>query len=262
MSPKRPRWIAPLALVALLWLLEIAIGRRRNHPNKPTIDDETLRTRMRAEEYRSLREEINATLKRGFEIHFAALTISVGLLGYGVTVEEWLISTLIILSPILILHLGFLLILEQVRTVRRNAAYIRIFHEGPETGIFWETRLYKLRQEREQEEKDKKTRTTKKDVTVADILKGFPTIVDIISAICLAIAWVKITMQVEKVVPLAQWPIEWWIGGGILIVALPITLLVVLARSRHHKSTALQGGGTVEKEYANIWRNFQQEDQK
>ena len=53
-----------------------------------------------------MREETNNMLKRGVEIHFAALIISIGLLRYGVTIDGLMINILPI-SPAyrLALHL-------------------------------------------------------------------------------------------------------------------------------------------------------------
>ncbi len=252
MGKKASRFMAVVLLALLLLIGKRAADRTQKGRGQPESDQQALRVRMRVEEYRSLREEINNILKRGYEIYFTTLTIAIGLLGYGVTVDELLISALMVFAPILVLHLGFLLILEQIRTVRRNAAYIRKFHEGEESGIFWETDLYRLR-------KDRQTLAARRaHITVADILKGFPTIIDILSGICLVIVWIKGGVVLTGT-PWQQQPPAFWIVILTLAVFVPVAFVVSLAISRHQKSQALQGGGSIEEEYAEFWQKLKQE---
>lgn len=246
MGIKKHRWfiyvLAAMGISAILGLLAWWKQKRSGNVSKNALD---LNARMRVEEYRSLREEINAILQRGYYIYFSTLTLALGLVGYGISIDEILPSVFVILSPIPILHLGFLLILEQVRTVRRNASYIRAFHEGEETGIFWETRLHWLRKSREKKPK-------KREVTVADILKEFPTVIDLMSALCLIIAWIRYFVPIIGV-PLEQLSIYWWIGTAILVL-FPVILTVILAHYRNRQSATLQGAGKVEDGYMQIWQ--------
>lgn len=261
MGIRKNRWliylIPAIGIVLLAWLEQKRLGRA------PQANPD-LRARMRVEEYRSLREEINNILQRGYYIYFSTLTIALGLIGYGIHIDEVITSVCVILSPIPILHLGYLLILEQVRTVRRNASYIRAFHEGEETGIFWETRLCQLRTKREEEQKGKR------EVTVADILKGFPTVIDIMSAFCFIVALIRYTLPVTKrlylpsplslislIELLNRLPSDWWIST--VIVALFLAFITAaLAWYRKHKSATLKGAGKVESDYMKIWQEFKE----
>lgn len=190
------------------------------------------------EEYKSLREEILMILKRGYEIYFSTLALSIASIGYGIKIEDFTTSLVVILSPLLVLHFGFGLIREQVRTLRRNAAYIRIFHEGEKTQIFWETRLNELRNRR----KNKKRKM--RDMTVVDLLKGFPTIIDIISILCFFIAYIKIYNNGNI-----------YFNQVILFIIVTVIFItwIFLAKRTHHQCKSLQGGGIIEQEYVEEW---------
>lgn len=64
---------------------------------------------MQAEEYRSLREEINMIIKRGYDIYFSSLALSIALLGYGITIynSNSISVPIVVLIPVFLLHLGF-----------------------------------------------------------------------------------------------------------------------------------------------------------
>ncbi len=193
---------------------------------------------MRAEEYRSLRQEINMILKRGYDIYFSTFALSIALIGYGINLNPSITGIIILLSPIFILHFGFKSILEQVRTLRRNAAYIRVFHEGQASDIFWEKRLYKLRLKRKEQPK-----SLMEKITVVDMLKGFPTVIDVISGICLIIAG-------NPYIRLVLHHFDKSIVNKIVIIAMPIALIclvVYLCIRRHQQCVLFQGGVRLRK---------------
>lgn len=200
---------------------------------------------MRAEEYRSLRQEINMILKRGYDIYFSSIGLSVGLIGYGITIDSSITKIIIFLSPIFVLFLGFTLILEQVRTLRRNAMYIRVFHEGKHSGIFWESHLYDLRTRRK-----KMPKKLRKDITVADFLKGFPNIIDILCAICFTLASIQYFPLIRQLLSTKT-----FLGITAIVVGFAFTLWLIYSCIRRHKQCVLfQGGGKIEKEYLEEWK--------
>ncbi|MFA5240105.1 MAG: hypothetical protein WC476_10440 [Phycisphaerae bacterium] len=201
------------------------------------------------EEYKSLREEILMIIKRGYEIYFSAIALSIGLLGCGIKIDKFTTSVIVILSPVFVLNLGFDLIREQVRTLRRNAAYIRIFHEGKDSDIFWETRLNKLRKDRTKESK-----AILKDITAADILSGFPTIIDVLSFVCVVLAIVKILYDSTKE-SIEEKAVAFSVTAIVVIIG------VIIAFFRHRQCIELQGGGKIENEYAEEWTKQKQADE-
>jgi hypothetical protein len=196
---------------------------------------------FRIEEYKSLRQEILMILKRGYDIYFSTIALSIGLLGYGVNISDLTTSIIIILSPILVLYFGYNLILEQIKTLRRNASYIRIFYEGKKTGIHWETRLNHLREIRMREI------NIIKDITVVDILKGFPSIIDVLSVICFIVALVKVI----NIFNIYDWHLL-----QIIIIIIIFLFWLIFAIRRYEKSNSYKGGGKIEQEYASEWNKM------
>jgi hypothetical protein len=193
-------------------------------------------------EYVSLREEINKIIRRGYDVHYGAMVIALGMLTYGVA-NSGPTSVCLILSPVLILSAAFRIILEQVKTLRRNAAYLRVFYEGDPNGIFWETDLHALRRDRTR----RRRRGDREDITVSDILKAFPNEYDWFVLICLIVALTRIYTIWQLNVAEAS------AAAGVEAAACGFWLAYVFRR-RRRACRSLVGGGTVERRYAAEWK--------
>lgn len=99
---------------------------------------------LKIQEYNHLYREIHSNAdKVAFAINLM-FTVSIAIITYGVkNFEES--SNLIFLTPlILIISLTFF-IYSQINSTSRVAAYIKVFHEERDSGIYWESRMSKFK---------------------------------------------------------------------------------------------------------------------
>jgi len=156
------------------------------------------RLKYQLAEYQVLKEEILSTLKRGFNIYFSTLALTFGVINLGIVLKD-LYGSVVLLFPLFVLPSGYYLVLEQTKTIRRNAAYIHVFYENEVTGVFWETNLFKLREDKLREEErregerreDKEKFKIKISMVTCDILKKFPTIIDVLGWVCIGLSITK-----------------------------------------------------------------------
>jgi hypothetical protein len=94
-------------------------------------------------EYQTLRKEILDRSGRQFNMVSFALTVTVALIGYGLTNA----NALIFLVPLLMLALILILLVFNYYSVLRIASYIRLFIELEEEDLKWETYMRKFRTE-------------------------------------------------------------------------------------------------------------------
>ena len=99
---------------------------------------------LKIEEYKNLYNELHSSSdKVSFAINLM-YSISVGVITYGLSQGDS-VNNLIFLAPlILIIPLTFF-IYSQLNAIARIGSYIKVFHEGKENGLLWETRVSKFK---------------------------------------------------------------------------------------------------------------------
>lgn len=98
------------------------------------------------EEYRALRSEIERTFVTTVTVFLANMSVGAVLIGYGLSLEKRV--GVIFLTPFIVIVPGLFFLASQGLSVTRIATYIMEFIEPFCEGLNWETRLFKVRQER------------------------------------------------------------------------------------------------------------------
>jgi len=92
-------------------------------------------------EYQTLRTEILDKSGRQFNMVSFALTVTVALIGYGLTNG----NALIFLVPLLMLALILIHLVRNIYALLRITSYIRLFIEPEEKDLKWETYMLQFR---------------------------------------------------------------------------------------------------------------------
>lgn len=91
------------------------------------------------EEYRALKEEINHNRWKQAQVFTYALIVSGALLGYFLAAEAPYEMPYLFLSPLAILIPSILIVISLANANNRISIYIRVFHEGLENGLMYES---------------------------------------------------------------------------------------------------------------------------
>ena len=145
-------------------------------------------------EYSALRTEVDSNSQIVMTVFLANVTVTAGLIGYGLSSGYGLIF----LSPFVIIIPSLFFITSQLTSTVRIAAYIKVFLEDEHDELNWEGRWLELRRKGLIPNKRKYT------LAVSHLYGG-------LSVICIMLTYL-------------YWDVNWLLFG---IVVLPIVILVM-----------------------------------
>lgn len=113
----------------------------------------------KSDEYQTLRQEILDSFTREVNLIALGFTATAAIIGYGFTLPKP--PPLLFLTPILILTLIFLQLINSIFSILTISVYIRVFLEDESNSPYWETTISGLRAKFRDEAKEKKRKKTK-----------------------------------------------------------------------------------------------------
>jgi hypothetical protein len=172
-------------------------------------------------EYQTLRKEILDRSGRQFNMVSFALTVTVALIGYGLTNS----NALIFLVPLLMLAMILIHLVRNIYAILRITSYIRLFIEPEEKNLKWETYMRQFRTE----EKDRKY-----FIPIQHTLPSYELVLFVTGWICIVLAF-------------------FYAKGYQLLVPIVIAVLWLLFWIVVRRWINYQTSGQLERDFDAIW---------